>query len=257
MARDSPVWAAGNGKVLSCKGGRNRGKLDLFLCLFVGSRVQMDGRERKAGQEPLSNGEDSLCGTRGEGESEASRRIKTEFLVQMQGVGTDQTGVLVLGATNIPWQLDSAIRRRFEKRIYIPLPEEAARAKMFQLNVGATPCSLSPEDYKALGKASKGYSGSDIYVVVRDALMQPIRKVQTATHFKRVMKDQKQYWTPCSPGDPNAVKMDWTQVEGEDLLEPRLTINDFLKSIQKARPSVSDSDILQHKSFTEEFGQEG
>ena len=55
---------------------------------------------------------DSLCGTRGEGESEASRRIKTEFLVQMQGVGNSMDGVLVLGATNIPWQIDSAIRRR-------------------------------------------------------------------------------------------------------------------------------------------------
>ena len=56
---------------------------------------------------------DSLCGNRGEGESEASRRIKTEFLVQMQGVGHDMSGILVLGATNIPWQLDPAIRRRF------------------------------------------------------------------------------------------------------------------------------------------------
>jgi vacuolar protein-sorting-associated protein 4 len=56
---------------------------------------------------------DSLCGSRGEGESEASRRIKTEFLVQMQGVGNNMDGILVLGATNIPWQIDSAIRRRF------------------------------------------------------------------------------------------------------------------------------------------------
>jgi vacuolar protein-sorting-associated protein 4 len=56
---------------------------------------------------------DALCGTRGDGESEASRRIKTEMLVQMDGVGHDSAGVLVLGATNIPWQLDSAIRRRY------------------------------------------------------------------------------------------------------------------------------------------------
>lgn len=55
---------------------------------------------------------DSLAGTRGEGESEASRRIKTEFLVQMNGVGNDMDGVLILGATNIPWALDIAIKRR-------------------------------------------------------------------------------------------------------------------------------------------------
>lgn len=55
---------------------------------------------------------DSLCGSRSEGENDATRRIKTEFLVQMNGVGHDDTGVLVLGATNIPWTLDPAIKRR-------------------------------------------------------------------------------------------------------------------------------------------------
>ena len=48
----------------------------------------------------------------------------------MQGVGKDDTGILVLGATNLPWCLDAAVRRRFEKRIYIPLPDEAARVYM-------------------------------------------------------------------------------------------------------------------------------
>lgn len=55
---------------------------------------------------------DSLAGSRNDTETEGSRRIKTEFLVQMNGVGHDDTGVLVLGATNIPWQLDNAIKRR-------------------------------------------------------------------------------------------------------------------------------------------------
>jgi vacuolar protein-sorting-associated protein 4 len=56
---------------------------------------------------------DSMCGSRSDGENEASRRVKTEFLVQMQGVGKDDQGILVLGATNLPWALDPAIRRRF------------------------------------------------------------------------------------------------------------------------------------------------
>ena len=58
---------------------------------------------------------DALCGSRGDGESEASRRIKTEFLVQMQGVNTHDARVLVLGATNLPYALDQAIRRRFDR----------------------------------------------------------------------------------------------------------------------------------------------
>lgn len=77
----------------------------------------------------------SVNSSRSEGESESSRRIKTEFLVQMDGVGSNQSGVLVLGATNVPWELDPAMRRRFEKRVYIALPEPAARTTMFKVAV--------------------------------------------------------------------------------------------------------------------------
>lgn len=129
---------------------------------------------------------DALCGPRGEGESEASRRIKTELLVQMDGVGRDSKGVLILGATNIPWQLDSAIRRRFQRRVHISLPDLPARTKMFELAVGSTPCEMKPEDYRTLAQLSEGYSGSDISIAVQDALMQPVRKIQTATHYKKV-----------------------------------------------------------------------
>ena len=56
---------------------------------------------------------DSLCGKRTEGENESSRRIKTEFLVQMDGCGNSTDGILTMGATNTPWELDEAFRRRF------------------------------------------------------------------------------------------------------------------------------------------------
>lgn len=201
---------------------------------------------------------DALTGQRGEGESEASRRIKTELLVQMNGVGNDSQGVLVLGATNIPWQLDSAIRRRFEKRIYIPLPDLASRTKMFEINVGDTPCTLSKEDYRSLGQMTEGYSGSDIAVAVKDALMEPIRKIQMATHFKNVSDDpEKKRYTPCSPGDPDAIEMSWVDIEADELQEPDLTIKDFLKAIKTTRPTVNEEDLRKQEEFTRDFGQEG
>lgn len=75
---------------------------------------------------------------------------------------------------------------RFEKRIYIPLPEEMARAQMFRLHLGNTPHSLTDADIQELARKTEGYSGADISIIVRDALMQPVRKVQSATHFKKV-----------------------------------------------------------------------
>lgn len=129
---------------------------------------------------------DSLVSTRSDGENDATKRVKTEFLVRMQGVGNNTDGVLVLGATNIPWALDSAIRRRFEKRIYIGLPDAMARATMFKIHLGDTKTTLTEADFRQLGQQSERYSGADIQIVVRDALMQPVRKVQQATHFKKV-----------------------------------------------------------------------
>jgi len=85
-------------------------------------------------------------------------------------------GVLVLGASNVPWELDAAIRRRFEKRIYIPLPDLHARTAMFKIRLGKTPNNLSEEDFFELGKATEGYSGSDITIVVKEAMMMPVRR---------------------------------------------------------------------------------
>lgn len=200
---------------------------------------------------------DALCGPRGEGESEASRRIKTELLVQMDGVGKDSRGVLILGATNIPWQLDAAIRRRFQRRVHISLPDFPARMKMFELAVGTTPCDLSQLDYKKLAELSEGYSGSDISIAVQDALMQPVRLIQTATHYKKVTVDGMEKLTPCSPGDKGATEMSWTDIESDQLLEPPLRVKDFIKAIKASRPTVSKADLDRNADWTQEFGSEG
>ena len=128
---------------------------------------------------------------------------------------------------------------RFEKRIYIPLPEAEARTVMFKLNLGTTPNVISEEQFIDLGRRAEGYTGADIAVVVRDALMQPVRKVQQATHFKKVsgpvrddpsrMRDD--YLAPCSPGDSGAMEKNWMSINGDDLLEPKV---DMVSDIYQA-----------------------
>ncbi|KAJ7909496.1 P-loop containing nucleoside triphosphate hydrolase protein [Mycena leptocephala] len=203
---------------------------------------------------------DSMTGARGEGDSDASRRLKTEFLVQMDGVGHDDTGVLVIGATNIPWQIDSSIKRRFERRIYIPLPGSDARRRMFELHVGETPCELTRQDYQSLAEKTEGYSGADVSIVVRDALMQPIRKFISATHFKPVPSadsdDQEgpMKWMSCSPGDADAVEKSWSDLAPDELFEPKLTLKDFTNALASVRPSVVEADIERHAQWTKDFG---
>lgn len=63
----------------------------------------------------------------------------------MQGVGNDSQGILVLGATNLPWSLDPAIRRRFERRVYIPLPEYRGRLRQLTNLLNTTTSDLSEE----------------------------------------------------------------------------------------------------------------
>ena len=92
---------------------------------------------------------DALAGSRGGSEHESSRRVKAELLIQMDGVTSNNSAganeqqeendarknVMVLAATNRPWDLDEAIRRRLEKRIYIPLPTKVGRSELFKINL--------------------------------------------------------------------------------------------------------------------------
>lgn len=218
---------------------------------------------------------DSLAGSRSEGESDSARRIKTEFLVQMDGVGKGGTNVLVLGATNVPWELDAAIRRRFEKRIYIPLPESFARAFMVRLHVGDTPHDLTDDDFSRLGDMTDGASGSDISVLVREALMEPLRKTQRAKQFLPwgnflIPCEKYPNCANCPPklsSDPpgknydcdscGAKRMSLWDVPPEKLKVPDITVKDFEKALEHSHSSVSPEELERFVDWTKLFGQEG
>jgi vacuolar protein-sorting-associated protein 4 len=166
---------------------------------------------------------DSMCGSRSDNENEASRRIKTEFLVQMQGVGNDNDKLLVLGATNLPWALDPAIRRRFEKRIYIPLPDMPARRYMFEHNLKKTPHAMTSADFDELAKQTEGYSGADIGILVRDAVMEPVRQIQSCQTFVEIVENGKTFFEPVLPNyTPPGKQVSKTiyEIQGDQLRIP-------------------------------------
>jgi vacuolar protein-sorting-associated protein 4 len=219
---------------------------------------------------------DSLCGSRSEGESDSLRRVKTEFLVQMDGVGSADGQILVLGATNIPWELDAAIRRRFEKRVYIPLPEADARTGMIRLNLGDTPNNLTEDDFEKLGKLTDGASGSDIKVLVKEALMEPLRRCQQAKQF---IVDADGSYHPCIKY-PNCSKcppklssdktdtiydcpycgskrMTLWQVPPDKLKAPMVVLDDFKKVMRHSSSTVSKDELKRFTEWTKLFGQDG
>ena len=175
------------------------------------------------------------------------------------------------------------MRRRFEKRVYIALPEPVARTVMFKLNLGDTPNNLTDADFSQLGDMSDGYSGSDVAVVVREALMEPLRKCQTAKQF---IVDSEGFYNPC-PSYPNclncpmalhvplegvlcappsvntqcqscgALRMSLYDVPGEKLRVPVIEMEDFLKALKRAHSSVGADELNRFVTWTEEFGQDG
>lgn len=219
---------------------------------------------------------DSLCGSRSEGESDSMRRVKTEFLVQMDGVGSSKSQVLVLGATNIPWELDAAIRRRFEKRVYIPLPEAEARTAMVKLNLGDTPNELTEEEFDRVGEITQGSSGADIKILVKEALMQPLRRCQKAKQF---FVDEEGFYNPCvkypncSACPPRlssdkkgmdytcercgAKRMSLWDVPSEKLQAPMVLYDDFKTVMKSSVSSVSPEELERFKEWTKLFGQDG
>ncbi|XP_075935904.1 katanin p60 ATPase-containing subunit A-like 2 [Anarhichas minor] len=124
----------------------------------------------------------SQRGTNMGGEHEGSRRMKTELLVQMDGLAKSEDLVFVLAVSNMPWELDHAMLRRLEKRILVSLPSLSARQAMISHWLPPLSSTGGVElrtelDYETLAKEMEGYSGSDLRLVCKEAAMRPVRKI--------------------------------------------------------------------------------
>jgi len=167
---------------------------------------------------------DSLLTSRGgNNEMESSRRMKTEFLVQFDGVGSSSERILVIGATNLPSELDDAVIRRFTKRILVPLPDPDTRQQLLTGLLGDTPNQLNNADMRKIVNATNTFSGSDLKALTSDAAMGPIREVDDITKI-----------------DSNKI--------------PPVKINHFLESLQTIRPSSSESSLLMYRDWNEKYG---
>ncbi|CAF3874355.1 unnamed protein product, partial [Rotaria sp. Silwood1] len=203
---------------------------------------------------------DALCGQRNDTDFEL-RRVKTEFLVQMQGAVTDNSGVLLIAATSVPWALDTSIRRCFEKRIFIPLPGVNERAAMFKTHLGVnTYHTIKEHEWMQLAQKSEHYSGADIAVVCREALLRPIRRLGSATYFKRVPNPKpcgpRQLWLVCSPGDPDAQELTLDKIKSDELCEPPVSMSDMLAALATQKRTITGNDLLDYQKFTHDFGRD-
>jgi SpoVK/Ycf46/Vps4 family AAA+-type ATPase len=124
---------------------------------------------------------DSIMGARGGNEHEASRRLKTEFLVQFDGVSgaaqSDGKNLLVLAATNRPKDLDEAALRRLTRRIYIPLPDPPAREYIIQSKIAKVNHNISKDGMGEVVALTEGYSCADMQALIKDAAMEPVREL--------------------------------------------------------------------------------
>ena len=133
----------------------------------------------------------------------------------------------MLGATNIPWGLDPAIRRRFERRIYIPLPDYEGRLFLVKHNLKDTPNTITDKEMEIIAEKIDGFSGSDISIFVRDAVFEPVRKIQNANYYQEVIIDGKKRQKPVSDdmaGKPKVKQMKLIDVDPNELLIPEVSM---------------------------------
>ncbi|KFB46202.1 hypothetical protein ZHAS_00014206 [Anopheles sinensis] len=169
---------------------------------------------------------DSLLCQRSETEHESSRRLKTEFLVQLDGAATaEDERILIVGATNRPQELDEAARRRLVKRLYIPLPDCVARIQILVRLLEQERNSMTKDEITKIGNLTEGFSGADMKVLCHEASMGPIRSIPF-DQLGDIAKDQ---------------------------VRP-ICYDDFRLALTKVKASVSPADLQQYVVWDQTYG---
>lgn len=177
---------------------------------------------------------DSLLGARGGGfEHEATRRMRNEFMAAWDGLRSkDSQRILILGATNRPFDLDDAVIRRLPRRIYVDLPDAENRMKILKIFLDQE--KLEPGfEIQNLANATEGYSGSDLKNLCIAAAYRPVQEL---------LEEEKK-------GGKNDVA---------PVLRP-LNLDDFLQSKAKVGPSVAydATSMNELRKWNEQYGEGG
>lgn len=168
---------------------------------------------------------DSIMSTRTANENDASRRLKSEFLIQFDGVTSNSDDlVIVIGATNKPQELDDAVLRRLVKKIYVPLPDENVRRVLLKSKLKGQAFSLPGRDIERLAKETERYSGSDLQALCEEAAMMPIRELG-----ERILNVKANQVRP-------------------------VRYEDFQKAMTVIRPSLNKSKYEEMEQWNQEFG---
>lgn len=171
---------------------------------------------------------DSILSSRSSEEHESSRRLKNEFLLQFEGATTSPNErVTVMGATNRPYDIDDAARRRLSKRIYVPLPGKETRRNLLNNLLKNENHCLSENDFDMISEKLEGYSCNDIQQVCQYAAMGPIRDRVNSGELDKI----------------NILRA--------------IDVQDFQKALDNIRPSVAPETCKLYEEFSNKFGTKG
>ncbi|XP_075082753.1 uncharacterized protein LOC107793587 isoform X4 [Nicotiana tabacum] len=181
---------------------------------------------------------DSLLGARGGSfEHEATRRMRNEFMAAWDGLRSKENQkILILGATNRPFDLDDAVIRRLPRRIYVDLPDAANRAKILKIILARE--NLEADfPYENLANATEGYSGSDLKNLCIAAAYRPVQEI---------LEEEKE------------VESLGGRKDGIPVLRP-LSVDDFIESKAKVGPSVAydAASMNELRKWNDQYGEGG